>query len=219
MSLADGLDPRSLPEVLQHLAGQLADPAATARASASRPARPGARKAAVLVMLGEQGRDVTFTERAAHMRTHAGQVSFPGGSLEVGETPVQAALREAHEEIGIDPSRVTVLGQLPPAHVAASGFDVAGIVGLWDGADDLLAVDANEVAAIHRFGVRVLADPAHRVTWRLPSGHEGPAFVVDDVFVWGFTAHLVDCLLDLGGWSVPWDRDDVRTVPPRFLRR
>lgn len=219
MSLADDLDPRSVPEGLQHLLAHLDDPDVAARVQEGRPTRPGSRRAAVLVMLGQTGRDVTFTERAAHMRTHAGQMSFPGGALEPGETPVEAALREAQEEVGLDPSRVTVLGQLPPAHVAASGFDVAGIVGTWDGADDLLAIDPNEVAAIHRFGVDELADPAHRATWRIGNGHQGPAFVMDDIFIWGFTAHLVDCLLDLGGWARPWDDSLVLSVPPRFFRR
>ncbi len=218
MSVPDLLDPRGLPPAVWRLVSQLSHPGVAAMVQESRPVRTGSRQAAVLIMLGADGEDITFTERAAHMRTHPGQMSFPGGGVDPGEGVVEAALREAQEEVGLHPSRVTVLGQLPPSHVAASGYDVAGIVGLWDGADDLLAIDANEVAAIHRFAISDLADPSHRVTWQIPGGHHGPGFAMGDIFIWGFTAHLVDCMLALGGWAQAWDPSARLDVPERFFR-
>ncbi|MEL4503626.1 CoA pyrophosphatase [Luteococcus sp. H138] len=214
-------DPRELPDELVGLAGALEDVQALhGRVSRPRPPREGSRRAAVLIMIGEDELDLTFTERSETMRKHPGQISFPGGALDAGESAVQAALREAHEEIGLAPSRAKVLGQLPPAHVAASAFDVKGIVATWDGQaqDAITPINPAEVAAIHRYPIRDLADPAHRLTAEIPSGYRGPAFVMDEIFIWGFTAHLVDCVLDLGGWQRPWDHDRVAPVPRRFLR-
>lgn len=227
--MSQSVDPRQVPELLHPLLDRLADPASLEQRIASGRVvadgvpsvrRPqGRRSAAVLLMIGESDLDLTFTERAATLRNHPGQISFPGGRIEPGESRVDAALRETDEEIGLPPSQVRVLGQLPPAHVAASGFDVAGIVGLWDGEQPIHAVNASEVALVHRFRLTDLADPSHRVGWRIPSGHTGPAFVFDDVMVWGFTAHLVDCLLEVSGLARPWDANVVLDVPPRFFRR
>lgn len=88
-------------------------------------------RAAVLLALIErpQGLQVLFTERAAHLKHHAGQISFPGGRIEAaGESAVDAALREAHEEIGLPPGEVTVAGCLDP-HITGTGFSVTPVVG------------------------------------------------------------------------------------------
>ncbi|MGO4956806.1 NUDIX hydrolase [Luteococcus sp. Sow4_B9] len=214
-------DPRQLPQELGGLTDSLGDAEQLVeRVTAPRPTRPGSRRAAVLMMIGEEELDLTFTERSAIMRKHPGQISFPGGALEEGEGPVEAALREAHEEIGLAPSRAKVMGRLPAAHVAASAFDVAGIVAAWDGEGDstITPVDAREVAAIHRYRIEDLADPQNRVTAVLPNGYSGPAFSMGEIFIWGFTAHLTDCLLDLGGWRRAWNPNLQVEVPQRFLR-
>ena len=221
--MAEGPTP---PGWLEALAARLTDaPGGLESVSAARPAR-GGRAAAVLALLADTRRpDLTFIERAATLRQHAGQMAFPGGGVESGDADeVAAALRETHEEIGLDPAAVTVLGRLPVAHVAASGFDVVTVVGLWSGREEIGAVDPLEVSSVHRFTIEDLAAPEHRRTVRHPSGYHGPAFVFDEapggpIVVWGFTGHLVDRLLALGGWERPWDRSLVMDVPPRFLRR
>src|SRR5688500_9081261 len=83
-----------------------------------------ARIAAGLLLLypGEHGASIALTVRASGLRRHAGQVSLPGGATDPGETLAQAALREAHEEIGVDPASIRVLGELTPVHVLVSGF-------------------------------------------------------------------------------------------------
>lgn len=210
---------------MEGLAGRLTGPPGTpTHEPAARPPR-GVRAAAVLALLTDAPRpDLTFIERAATLRQHAGQMAFPGGGIETGDADeVAAALRETREEIGLDPRTVTVLGRLPTTHVAASGFDVVTIVGLWSGREPIGPVDPLEVSSVHRFGIDELASPEHRRIVRHPSGYRGPAFVFDDVpggpiVVWGFTGHLVDRLLTLGGWEQPWDRSLVMDIPARFLR-
>lgn len=188
----------------------------------------GGRRAAVLILLSDTGLpDVTFVERAATLRKHAGQMAFPGGGVDDTDADSAAtALREAQEEIGLDPAAVTVLGVLPAAHVAASGFDVVSVVGTWSGAEPIGVVDRGEVESVHRFTIADLSDPGHRFSVRHRSGYVGPAFVFDDpaapsekIVIWGFTAHLVDRLLALGGWELPWDEQRFIDIPERFLRR
>ena len=152
------------------------------------------------------------------MRHHAGQVALPGGRAEeTDDTIVDTALREAREEVGLDRGLVTVRGVLPTAHVAASQSDVATVVATWGGEGAVGVVDPAEVALVQRVRLADLANPAARATTRHPSGYRGPAFVLPDLFVWGFTAHVLESLLDRGGWSRPWDRERVVEIPEGYL--
>lgn len=198
----------------------LADPAVGTRLTVARAAA-GGRPAAVLIALAEHSDDtrVVLVEKDARLRTHAGQMAFPGGAVEPADaSPVAAALREADEEVGLPPAEVDVLGVLPAAHVRASDFDVTAVVGRWSTPRPLVPVDTREIAAVHSVSLDVLLDPANRLTWTHPSGFRGPGFVVGELFVWGFTAHLLDGLFELAGWNAEWDRERLSDVPERFLR-
>ena len=94
----------------------------------------GARTAAALLCLypADTGVAIPLTVRASTLARHAGQISLPGGATDPGETPAQAALREASEEIGIDPASVRLLGDLTPIHVLVSGFTLHPVVGITD---------------------------------------------------------------------------------------
>ncbi|GAA2183161.1 CoA pyrophosphatase [Brooklawnia cerclae] len=200
------------------LAHRLADPAlADALSDERRPV--GAAQAAVLILLSDSDEpDLVFTERANDLRKHAGQISFPGGGLEKGDAGASAAaLREAHEEIGLDPAAVSVLGELPATRLPVSRFDVAPVVATWNGDAPIRVASAREVAAIHRWTIRDLASPEFRLMSRHPRGQIGPAWQFGDLFLWGFTAYLTDELLRLGGWEQPWDHTRVVDVPARFL--
>src|ERR1700737_2463433 len=93
--------------------------------------RPLARKAAVLIGLFEQEEELylVFIRRATTLRSHSGEIAFPGGSVDLTDaSPVETALREAQEEIGLDPSRVEVLGILPPVFTVVSNFLITPVV-------------------------------------------------------------------------------------------
>ena len=114
--------------------------------------RPGA----VLILFGEgeSGGELLLTERAHHMRSHPGQVSFPGGSIDEGETPVQAALREAEEETGLDPAGVEVFGELPELWLPPSNFAVTPILGWWHEPTRVDVVDPDEVHDIYHVAIK-----------------------------------------------------------------
>lgn len=181
--------------------------------------RPGGgQSSAVLALISETDNDIILTRRPLSLRHHAGQVALPGGRAEeTDDTIVDTALREAREEVGLDRGLVTVRGVLPTAHVAASQSDVATVVATWGGEGAVGVVDPAEVALVQRVGLADLANPAARATTRHPSGYRGPAFVLPDLFVWGFTAHVLESLLDRGGWSRPWDRERVVEIPEGYL--
>lgn len=169
------------------------------------------RHSAVLMLFGPD-RDLLLIQRASAMRAHAGQPAFPGGAVDdEDETAVHAALREAQEETGLDPSRVTVFGQLPDLWVPVTGYVVTPILGWWAEPSPVWPQDEAEVASVHRIALAEFSDPAHRCRVLHPSGYVGPAFEVDGLLVWGFTAGLISGILEHTGWSQPWD--ETRMVP------
>jgi 8-oxo-dGTP pyrophosphatase MutT (NUDIX family) len=185
------------------------------------PADPPPREGAVLILFGDgpDGPDLLLTERAHHMRSQPGHVSFPGGSLDPGESPVEAALREAQEEAGLDPASVTVFAVLPRLWLPPRNFAVAPVLAYWAG-DGPLTPNPEEVHAAYRVPVRALADPERRFTVRHPMGWDGPGWMIgptDDVLLWGFTAGIVDALLEHVGWARAWDRTRVRRLPEHMV--
>lgn len=181
-----------------------------------RPPESGGKRSAVLVLFGDgpDGPDLLLIQRSAGLRQHPGQPAFPGGSIEDSDDgPVAAALREAAEETGLDPAGVDVLGTLPELFIARSQFRVVPVLAWWREPCAVRPMDIGEVSAVERIPVADLADPAHRVTYRHPSGRTGPAFRIGSMLIWGFTALLVDRLLALGGWERPWDARNVRELP------
>lgn len=194
------------------------------------PPGGGRRSSAVLVLFAPGPVDpedttVVITERAHTMRSHAGQPAFPGGGTEEGDLDAEStALREAWEEIGLDPGGVDVLTELPTLHIPVSGYDVTPVLAWWREPEPtrLYAKDTREVARVLQPSVASLADPAGRFQVRHPSGFVGPAWDVEGLLVWGFTAGILDRVLDLAGLSPGWDRSELRDLPepqlPRWFR-
>ena len=172
----------------------------------------------MLILFGP-GPDLLLIERSDRLRKHAGQPAFPGGAVDPGDDgPVSTALRESAEEVGLDPAGVEVVAAAARAVPAADrvpGHAGAGLVA-------------------HARAGRRRSTPARSrgssgcrwPSWSTrptgaasadPSGYAGPAFTVRGMMVWGFTAAVLDRILELGGWARPWDADDVRDLPQRKL--
>ena len=172
------------------------------------PPASGGRASAVLVLFGDGpgGPDLLLIRRSDGLRLHAGQPAFPGGVIDAGdEGPVAAALREAAEEVGLDPGGVDVIGTLREVFIPPTGFRVIPVLAWWRQPCAVAPVDTGEVAAVERVRISELADPAARLMTRGPSGFVMPAFQVRGMLIWGFTAALVDRLLAVAGWERPWD--------------
>ncbi len=164
------------------------------------------RHAAVLILFSGN-RDIVLIERAHGDAVHSGQPAFPGGAVEAFDADVQAAaLREANEEIGIASADVRIVGLLPDLWVPVSDFVVSPVLAFADARVAIGVQDSAEVRRVERVPVDSLVDPENRFTAVHPSGYRGPAFEVQQMLVWGFTAGVIDALLDKSGWSTPWDR-------------
>lgn len=199
------------------------------------PTDSNARPAAVLILFGvldarpsdreaqaaavSRDLDVLLLARSATLRSHPGQVAFPGGRVDPGDDgPTGAALREAEEETGLDPAGVEVLGALGEVPLLYSRHLVTPVLGWWRHPSPVRVVDEAESADVFRAPVADLLDPANRgVTVIRRGGQEwrGPGFLVPHAtgahLVWGFTGMLLDGLFDALGWTEPWDR--ARELP------
>jgi 8-oxo-dGTP pyrophosphatase MutT (NUDIX family) len=156
---------------------------------------PQARRAATLLLIypGANGPSIVLTRRRADLPEHAGQISLPGGGIDAGESPEQAAVREAHEEIGVPASALRVVGSLSTLWVIVSGFVVHPIVAIADTRPEF-APSPREVDTIIEAPVAALQDPSI-VKWgrRVREGMvvACPYFAVDGHHVWGATAMML----------------------------
>jgi 8-oxo-dGTP pyrophosphatase MutT (NUDIX family) len=155
------------------------------------------RRTAAAVLVGVVGRPggaaVLLTQRTEHLRDHAGQISFPGGRIEPGDaSPAAAALREAEEEIGLDPAKVEVLGELAP-YDTVTGFRIHPVVA-WLQPPLGLRLDRFEVAEAFEVPLRFVADPANqrRHSYRRGALTRGYyVFPYQGRFIWGATAAIL----------------------------
>lgn len=167
---------------------------------ASQVAVEGSVTAAVLVALFERDRRLwaVFTRRPAHLRLHAGQVSFPGGRREDGDADLTAtALREASEEIGLQPSSVTILGALPPTPTIVTDIAIYPIVGLIEPPSGPWSIDPAEVDGVIEAPLAQLAASHRRESFERANGLRvtTDAYTAGDDTVWGATARIVRDLL------------------------
>ena len=180
------------------------------------------RRGAVLILFGEgdHGPDILLIERAHHMRSHPAQIAFPGGGIDPGETPRQAALREAEEETGLDPSGVDVFAELPELWLPPSNFAVTPVMAWWETESPVGVVDPDEVHAVYRVPISDLVGPDHRIRVRHPSGWVGPGYLIGeqrDRVLWGFTAGIIARLFDYVGIAEQVDDAPLRALPDHML--
>lgn len=175
----------------------------------------GHRYAAVLILIGphEDHGDVLLIERAIGQDKHSGQPAFPGGQVESFDISRSAtALREANEETGLDPNSVHLIAQLPNVWVPPSNFLVTPILAWWKEPHELFVGDESEVQRIQRVPIADITNPSNRLMVRTPSGFIGPAFNIASMLVWGFTGGLLSDIVDLGGWTQPWDQSRIEEI-------
>lgn len=152
---------------------------------------------------------ILLTHRALTLRNHSGQMAFPGGRLEPEDAgPVDAALREANEETGLDPERVETLAVLEPIAVGPSGHPVNPVLAYAQDPGEVWCASPEENDDVFFVDLAQLIDPANRFrVTRL--GWSGPAFDVNGYLVWGFTASLLAVMIREAGWEEPWEHKDA----------
>jgi 8-oxo-dGTP pyrophosphatase MutT (NUDIX family) len=168
------------------------------------PAAPRTESSVLVALFEEDGEArVVLTRRASHLRTHRGEVSFPGGRLDPGEDAVDAALREAEEEVGMEPAHVEVVGHMRPIFTMVSGAQIQPVVGRLTARPELLAAPA-EVERVFDVSLAdlLVAGVFHEERWHrleLPDlrgeGFSLCFFEIAGEMVWGATGRLLVDLL------------------------
>ena len=160
--------------------------------------------------------DMLVTVRASTLRHHAGQAAFPGGASDPGdEGPIYTALREANEETGIDIDRLQPLATLEKMFIPPSGFHVVPVLAYSPDPGPVAVVDESETAIVARVPVRAFINPENRLmVYRKENTRRlaGPAFLLNEMLVWGFTGQVISAMLDVAGWAQPWNTADVREL-------
>lgn len=160
--------------------------------------------------------DLLVTVRASTLRHHAGQAAFPGGRADPGDRgPVHTALREANEETGIDPVRLQPLATMEKMFIPPSGFHVVPVLAYSPDPGPVAVVDRSETAVVARVPVRAFINPENRMmVYRKENTRRlaGPAFLLNEMLVWGFTGQVISAMLDVAGWAQPWNTEDVREL-------
>ena len=151
------------------------------------------RPAAVLVAVRAESERVILTKRSARLKHHPGQIAFPGGKQDPDDASLTAAaLREAHEEVGLDPQQVQVLGCLP-AHQTVTNFNVTPVVGIVEGAFTAQP-EAGEVGEVFEVPLAFLLDPSnYRIEGRRWQGRKRHYYAVPygPYYIWGATARIL----------------------------
>jgi 8-oxo-dGTP pyrophosphatase MutT (NUDIX family) len=233
------LSPDAAPTWLKHLVNNVADvPGAYRRtvpadllasitaANAAATLNGSNRDAAVLVLFSgpedsptgglPDDADLLVTVRAPTLRNHAGQAAFPGGAADPGDDgPVFTALREAREETGIDTTRLRPLATLDRMFIPPSGFHVIPVLAYSPDPGPVGVVNSGETAIVARVPVRAFINPDNRLmVYRQQNTRRfaGPAFLLNEMLVWGFTGQVISAMLDVAGWAKPWNTRDVREL-------
>lgn len=149
------------------------------------------------VLIGVLDGQVILTKRASTLKHHPGQIAFPGGKLDGDETAAEAALRESHEEIGLNPANVTLLAELPP-HETVTSYTVTPILAQITN-DFTPTPEAGEVAEVFRVPLQFLMDPSnYAIEGRRWRGGRREFFTVPygPYYIWGATARILKSLAD-----------------------
>ncbi|MEI6875725.1 MAG: CoA pyrophosphatase [Spirochaetota bacterium] len=153
----------------------------------------------ILIYPGASGPSIPLTLRRHDLNHHAGQVSFPGGTIEAGESAEEAAVREAREETGIDPTTISIIGSITPLRVTPSGFEIDPVLA-WTAERPRFVLEAAEVSELIEFPLSALRDPSSIGTeeWEIKGGPSlVPFWKAGRHKVWGATAMILSELAEL----------------------
>ena len=171
---------------------------------------PAKSTAAVLMLIGGTNREdatVLLTHRSPHMRSHSGQIAFPGGRIDPPDVNiVDTALREAWEETGLDRKTVIPLADWGETCVPVRRNRITAVLAHWNQPSQVGVVNTEEADDVFVLPISELRNPENRLMlawdrWRSPS------FRINDYIIWGFTAAALTTLLDKTGWATEWDMD------------
>ncbi|CAG4982333.1 unnamed protein product [Colias eurytheme] len=155
-----------------------------------------------------------YTVRSTNLRGHSGQISFPGGKTDKGETPVETALRETEEEIGISSSKIDVWGQGPAFPGRDNSIMVTPVVGCISNLnpEDLL-INEKEVSEVFAVPIHVLCDPKNQYYTQFKNGYILPVFLAENYKIWGITAYIthvfLSCLLPKDVYRNEWMKKKI----------
>ncbi|WP_255456005.1 MULTISPECIES: CoA pyrophosphatase [unclassified Corynebacterium] len=176
-----------------------------------------AKQAAVLVLLSGEAHArqlpadarVLLTHRSPSLRSHSGQISFPGGRVDSTDlNEVDCALREAWEETGLDRMSVTPLALLPQTYIRATKYPVRPVLGFAAQETAVGVIDYAETDDVFHAKLAHLIDPEQR--FRVSYGSwVGDAFFYEGYVIWGFTALVLSALIQHAGWEQPWQRERI----------
>lgn len=155
-------------------------------------------KAAVLVPLVrvDGTPSLLYTVRASSLRAASGEVAFPGGKAQPEEAPVQTALREIDEEIGLVPQKIDVWGAAPPVPGRDNTFMITPVLGSVNNLDKAdLKINSQEVSEVFTVPIELLVDPKNQYHTQFKNGFVLPVFVADHYKIWGMTAYITHCFL------------------------
>ncbi len=165
--------------------------------------QPRARRAAVLLALFEREGEthILFIRRSSSLRTHSGEIAFPGGGFDPGDDSLlKTALREAQEEIGLEPARVEVLGMLNPVFTVVSNYLIVPVIAWLPRGPGILRLQASEVSELLLLPLAALAEPSilHTEEW-IRDGQKRTVYFYDygPYRIWGATARILTALLEV----------------------
>jgi 8-oxo-dGTP pyrophosphatase MutT (NUDIX family) len=168
-----------------------------------------AKQSAVLLLFSDENStpNLTFIKRSQFLKHHPGQIAFPGGLIEPTDPDLVAtALREAQEEIGLNPDSVLPIGALPQISIEVTGFAVTPIISYWQQPHPVSPVATDEVAEVFAVPIEKFILPNSKV-WAVKQNYKGPAFLIDEKLIWGFTATVLAELFTAAGLISSFEAD------------